>query len=112
MALVLYVQAMPRPGRVTHLEDDELAAAVEQSLADQSYEEPSPPPPQHGISFANMTKMGFAASGWWYSVCQVLSAVNHCSNRTFLNGRFAYSDSTMFIHVVLPHAIDAYHAVD
>ena len=60
------MQAMPRPGRApaTHDEDD-LAIALERSMADDACVAAScsPPLPQHGVSFASMTKMGFAAAG-------------------------------------------------
>ena len=61
-----HMQAMPRPGRVAASDDDkELEAALERSLVEHASLAPgsSPPLPQHGVSFANMTKMGYAASG-------------------------------------------------
>ncbi len=59
------VQAMPLPGQAlqtgrTESEDMEEAFAL--SLL-QEAGGGSPAPPQSGISFAHMTRMGFAASG-------------------------------------------------
>lgn len=61
------LQAMPKLGRqaVLTAEEQELEAALQQSLAEAAAELPgtSPPAPVQGISFASMTRMGYAATG-------------------------------------------------
>ena len=66
------VQAMPRPSALH--EEDALEAAIAQSLglsaspdSNQDYHGPgldgAALPPEAGVSFANIAKMGFAATG-------------------------------------------------